>query len=316
VSTASGVSRALSPVRRLRFSDRAYHRSLKAIGIAILLLFAAVAASLFLQAWPAFVHSGLGFVTGSTWDPNNAVYGALPFIVGTLLTSAIALVIAVPVGIGAAVFLSEYAPRRVKGFLGLLVELLAAVPSVVYGLWGLLVLAPIFASTVEPRLTGLPFAHGPILGVGLLLAGVVLAVMVLPTIVAITRDLANAVPAPTREAVYGLGGTRWQVMRRAVLPAIRTGVIGAVVLGLGRALGETMAVTFVIGNTNAIPHSLLAPAQTLASVVANEFTEATEPFHASALLGIAVLLLLIAVVVNAFARLLVWSVNRNLKEQV
>jgi phosphate transport system permease protein len=242
------------------------------------------------------------------------VYGALPFIVGTLLTSAIGLLLAVPIGIGAAVFLSEYAPRQVRGALGLLVEMLAAVPSVVYGLWGLLVLGPIFAKTVEPHLAWLPFARGPVLGVGLLLAGVVLAVMVLPTIVAITRDLANAVPTPTREAVYGLGGTRWQVVRRAVLPTIRTGVIGAVVLALGRALGETMAVTFVIGNSNTLPKSLLGPAQTLASLIANEFTEATEPFHIASLFGAAVLLLVIAAGVNALARLLVWSVDRQVRE--
>ena len=315
MSAALEAGRTQGFARRLRVGDAAYHRVLAGFGILILLLFAAVAASLLLQAWPGFFHSGFGFITSTTWDPNHAQYGALPFVVGTLLTSAIALVIAIPVGIGAAVFLSEYAPRSVRGVLGLLVELLAAVPSVVYGLWGLLVLGPVFASSVEPHLTGLPFAHGPVLGVGLLLAGVVLAVMVLPTIVAITRDLANAVPAPTREAVYGLGGTRWQVMWRAVLPTIRAGLIGAAVLGLGRALGETMAVTFVIGNKNQIPDSLLAPAQTLASVIANEFTEATEPFHVSSLLGLAVLLLVIAVVVNAVARLLVWNVNRKLREQ-
>lgn len=312
----SATLAALRRPRRLQLKDRAYHRGLKAFGLLILALFAAVAALLFLQAWPAFVHSGFGFVTGTTWDPIRAIYGALPFMAGTLLTSAIALVLAIPLGVGAAIFLAEYAPRRVRGALGLLVELLAAVPSVVYGLWGLLVLGPIFATGIEPHLTGLPFARGPVLGVGLLLAGTVLAIMVLPTIVAITRDLAAAVPTPTREAVYGLGGTRWQVVRRGVLPAIRTGVIGAMVLALGRAVGETMAVTFVIGNTNHIPTSLIGPAQTLASVIANEFTEATEPFHASALLGIAVLLLVIAVMVNALARLLVWSVNRAVKESV
>jgi len=190
------------------------------------------------------------------------------------------------------------------------------VPSVVYGLWGLLVLAPWFASTIEPRMTWLPFAHGPTLGVGLFLASVILATMVLPTIVAITRDLMNAVQPSAREAVLGLGGTRWQVVRHAIIPTVRTGMIGGVVLALGRALGETMAVTFVIGNSNVIPHSLLGPTQTLASLIANEFTEATEPFHAASLIAAAVLLLAIAVLVNVAARALVWSVSREVSELV
>ncbi|HKR98129.1 MAG TPA: phosphate ABC transporter permease subunit PstC, partial [Candidatus Dormibacteraeota bacterium] len=282
----------------------------------VVIVFAAVATVLLVPAWPALAHSGLGFVTGTKWDPPDAIYGALPFIVGTLLTSAIGLLFAVPIGVGAAIFLAEFAPRRIGGVLSTLVELLAAVPSVVYGLWGLFVLGPIFANVIEPHLSFLPFAKGPVLGVGLLLSGVVLAVMVLPIITAVTRDLARAVPAPTREAVYGLGGTRWQVVRRAVLPSIRAGVIGAIVLALGRALGETMAVTFVIGNTNAIPSSLLGPAQTLSSLIANEFGEATEPFHESAVLAIAVLLVVIAVLVNILARTLVWSVNRQVKETV
>lgn len=313
MSSAVGVGSA-RPLSRLRLGDRLYARVLQGFGVLIIALFGAVAASLVIQAIPAFQHAGAGFVTGTTWDPNNAIYGALPFIVGTLLTSLIALVIAVPIGIGAAIFLAEYAPRRVATPLGVVVELLAAVPSVVYGLWGLLVLAPIFASTVEPHINALPFARGQPIGVGLFLAGVVLAVMILPTIVAVTRDLANAVPLPSREAVYGLGGTRWQVVRRAILPAIRVGVVGGVVLALGRALGETMAVTMVIGNTNHIPGSLIAPAQTLASLIANEFTEATEPFHAASLFAIAVVLLAVSVIVNALARLLVWSVSREVRE--
>ena len=168
MSLPVGVGRSAGALRRLRLGDRAYRRALQALGLVVLGIFAAVGVSLFAQAWPALVHSGPGFVTGTTWDPNKAIYGVLPFIVGTLLTSAIALVLAIPIGIGAAIFLSEYAPRRIAAPLGVLVELLAAVPSVVYGLWGLLVLAPIFVSTVEPPLTQLPFARGPALGVGLL----------------------------------------------------------------------------------------------------------------------------------------------------
>jgi len=309
------ASRATGP-RRFALGDAAYRRALQLAGLLVFGIFLAVGVSLFLQAWPAFQHSGISFITGSTWDPNSATYGALPFIVGTLLTSVIALIIAVPVGIGAAIFLSEYAPRSISTVLGALVELLAAVPSVVYGLWGLLVLAPWFASTIEPRMTWLPFAHGPTLGVGLFLASVILATMVLPTIVAITRDLMNAVQPSAREAVLGLGGTRWQVVRHAIIPTVRTGMIGGVVLALGRALGETMAVTFVIGNSNVIPHSLLGPTQTLASLIANEFTEATEPFHAASLIAAAVLLLAIAVLVNVAARALVWSVSREVSELV
>lgn len=312
MSLSVGVERPRA--QRLRLGDHAYRRMLQALGVLVLAVFIAVGVSLVVQAWPAFVHSGPGFVTGTTWDPNKAIYGVLPFIVGTVLTAGIALVLAIPIGIGAAIFLSEYAPRRIAGVLGLLVELLAAVPSVVYGLWGLLVLAPFFASSIEPHLTFLPFARGPVLGIGLLLAGVILAAMVLPTITAVTRDLMNSVPAPTREAVYGLGGTRWQVVRRAVLPSVRIGIIGGIVLALGRALGETLAVTFVIGNANVIPKSLLGPAQTLASLIANEFTEATEPFHAAALIGAAVVLLVIAILVNTLARALVWSVSREVKE--
>ena len=313
VTGGRGVRR---PSRHIRLGDGAYRRALQGFGVLVVVVFLAVGATLLIQAWPAFRHSGAGFVSGSTWDPSHAIYGAVPFVAGTLITSAIGLVFAIPIGIGAAIFLAEYAPRKISGALGMLVELLAAVPSVVYGLWGFLVLGPIFQNTIEPRINFLPFAHGSPLPVGVLPAGIILAIMVLPTITAVTRDLANAVPATSWEAVFGLGGTRWQMIRTAVLPAIRTGVVGAVVLGLGRALGETMAVTFVIGNTNAVPNSVIAPGQTMASVIANEFTEAVEPFHASALLGIAVLLLVVAVIVNVLARLLVWSVSREVRETV
>ncbi|MHB8489309.1 MAG: phosphate ABC transporter permease subunit PstC [Candidatus Dormibacteria bacterium] len=316
VGDVTGGRDVRRPSRHMRLGDGAYRRVLQGFGLFVLAIFVAVATTLLSQALPAFQHSGAGFVTGTNWDPSHAIYGAVPFIVGTVFTSAIGLVLAIPIGIGAAIFLAEYAPRQISGALGMLVELLAAVPSVVYGLWGFLVLGPIFQNTIEPRINFLPFAHGPPLPVGVLLAGVILAIMVLPTITAVTRDLANAVPTTSREAVFGLGGTRWQMIRTAVLPAIRTGVVGAVVLGLGRALGETMAVTFVIGNTNAVPNSLIAPGQTMASLIANEFTEATEPFHAAALLGIAVLLLVIAVIVNVFARILVWSVSREVRETV
>ena len=304
------------PSRHIRMGDGVYRRILQGFGLFVVAIFLAVGTSLVLQAWSAFGHSGAGFVTGSNWDPSRAIYGAVPFIVGTLITSAIGLVFAIPIGIGAAIFLAEYAPRQISGALGMLVELLAAVPSVVYGLWGFIVLGPHLPEHDRASHQFLAVRTRPPLPVGVLPAGVILAIMVLPTITAVTRDLANAVPATSCEAVFGLGGTRWQMIRTAVLPAIRVGVVGAVILGLGRALGETMAVTFVIGNTNAIPNSVIAPGQTMASLIANEFTEATEPFHASALIGIAVLLLVVAVIVNVFARLLVWSVSREVRETV
>jgi len=271
--------------------------------------------SMVMQARPTFAHFGLSFLTSTKWDPVHVHYGVLVFLVGTLETTAIAMVIAVPIGLGCALALAFGIPQRLRVTLGTAVELLAAVPSVVYGLWGLLVVAPWVRTIIEPALAKITGGHGPFggsqLGVGLLLAGVILAIMVLPTMVAISRDVLMAVPEVEIEGAFALGATRWQVMRRVVVPSARSGILGATTLATGRALGETIAVTMVIGNTDHLAHSLFGTTQTMASLIANEFTEATEPFHLSSLIAVGVLLLVVAVVVNLAARLLVRSVGRQ-----
>ena len=261
----------------------------------------------------SLTHFGWHFLVGSTWDPVAEVFGALPFIFGTLASSLLALFIAVPVALGAAIFLSELAPLGLARPLGFLVEMLAAVPSVVYGLWGIFVLAPWLRETVEPALGHvfgfLPFFSGPALGTDLFAGGLILAIMILPTISSVSREVLRAVPLTLREAALALGATRWETVRVAVLPTARSGIVGATVLGLGRALGETMAVTMVIGNRPQIPHSLFAPAYTLASVIANEFSEATGDLHLSALAEMGLILFGVSVVLNGIARLLVYSVR-------
>ena len=300
---------------RWHVADSVYRRALQVVALLFTALMVAFLVSLILQSRQAFQHFGFGFITTQTWDPVHAQFGVLTFIVGTLATSAIAIVLALPIGLGTAVFLAEFAPRVIRAPLSALVELLAAVPSVVYGLWGLLAVAPWVRAVLEPHLQQIPVVSalisGPPLGIGLLLAGMILAAMVLPTIAAVSRDVLAAVPTEQKEAALALGATRWQMVRRAMIPAARTGILGAVTLGLGRALGETIAVTMVIGNTNRIPNSLAAPSQTIASIIANEFIEATEPYHLTSLVAAGVVLLVICVIVNALARLLVWSVGRD-----
>jgi phosphate transport system permease protein len=276
--------------------------------------------TLVIKARPAFAHFGFGFLTGTTWNPVKAQYGALPFIIGTLETTAIAMVLAIPIGLGTALFLVHAVHPRLRAPLSTAVELLAAVPSVVFGLWALLVVAPWARTIIEPDLAKITGGTGPFsgaqLGFGLLLAGLVLFVMVLPTMVAISRDVIASVPTEEIEGAYALGATRWQVLWRVVLPSARVGLLGAVTLSTGRAMGETIAVTMVIGNSTAIAHSLFAPASTLSSVIANQFTEATEPFHLSSLIALGVVLLVVSVVVNAAARLLVHSVGRSGRSSV
>jgi phosphate transport system permease protein len=304
--------------RRIRFPmvpDGLYRAILATVAGVFCLVMVALVVTLVIKARPAFAHFGFGFLTGTTWDPVHAKYGALPFIIGTLETTAIAMVLAIPVGLGTALFLVHAVHPRLRAPLSTAVELLAAVPSVVYGLWALLVVAPWARTIIEPALASItgskgPFS-GPQLGIGLLLAGLVLFVMVLPTMVAISRDVIASVPGEEVEGAYALGATRWQVLWRVVLPSARVGLLGAVTLSMGRALGETIAVTMVIGNSTAIAHSLFAPAATLSSVIANQFTEATEPFHLSSLIALGVVLLAVSVVVNAAARLLVHSVGRQ-----
>lgn len=259
---------------------------------------------------------GFHFFARSIWDPVSGDFGALPFIYGTLVSSVIGLILAVPLGVGVALFNTELCPIPLRGLLSFTVELLAAIPSVIYGLWGIFVLAPLLRNTVEPWLaryfgwTGL--FEGVPFGIGMLAAGVILAIMVIPIVASITREVVMAVPQPQREGVLALGATRWEMLRMGVLRNARAGIMGGVILGLGRALGETMAVTMVIGNTPQIAKSLFAPGYTLASVIANEFTEATGDLYLSALVEIGLALFIVTLIVNIFAQLLVWRVTRGM----
>ena len=258
---------------------------------------------------------GLEFVTSSRWDPVAEEFGALALIFGTLASSALALVIAVPLSLGVAIYLSEFAPRAVRQPVAFLIGLLAAIPSVVYGLWGIFVLIPVLRTTVFPFLRDtlgfLPLFHGPIYGPSMLSAGIILAIMVMPYIMAVAREVLLAVPDTQREAALALGATRWEAVITAVLPYARSGIIGAIILGLGRALGETMAVTMLIGNRHEVAASLFAPGYTMAAAIANEFSEAVGDMHLSALAYVAFLLFIVTVLVNAGARLLIWRVARG-----
>ena len=258
---------------------------------------------------------GWHFLVTSDWDPVNDVYGALPFIFGTLVSSAIALVIAVPISIATAVYLTELAPLWLRQPLTMFIELLAAVPSVILGLWGIFVMVPFlrdhFFPLLQKYLGFLPFFQGPIYGVSLMAGGIIVAIMIIPIITSVSREILRSVPGLQREAAYALGATRWEVTRIAVLSYAKKGLFGAIILGLGRALGETMAVTMVIGNIPQITASLFAPGATLASVIANEFAEASDDTYRSALIEIGLALFLVTIVVNALARLLVWAVTRG-----
>ena len=312
--TETTTNRGRRPRRRPRFGTFAFRLLLAGAALLFAALIVAVVLFLVIKSKPALAHEGIKLITGTTWDPNKGRFGALPFIVGTLLTTAVALTFAVPIGLGTAIFLGVYASPRLRATVSPIVELLAAIPSVVYGLWGLLFLAPIMSRTIEPAIQRwfgfLPFiSNGAPIGVGFLLAGFVLFIMILPTMAALSRDVIVAVPEEQTDGARALGATRWQATKRVVLPAARSGIVGAAVLAAGRALGETMAVTMVIGNTNAIPHSLLDTAQTMSSLVANEFGEASDPIHLASLIALVLILLLVAMIVNGLARLLVGSVG-------
>jgi phosphate transport system permease protein len=263
-------------------------------------------------SWHAF---GFKFFATSNWDPVNEQFGAFPFIYGTLVSSLLALIIAIPLSIGVAVFTTEMCPPLLRGPLSFFVELLAAIPSVIYGLWAVFVLLPLMSDRVEPFLartlgwTGM--FSGPPLGAGMLAAGIILAVMIIPIISSIAREVLMVVPQHQREGVLALGATRWEMIRIGVLRNARAGILGGIILGLGRALGETMAVTMVIGNSLDISRSLFAPGYTMASVLANEFAEATSNMHRSALIEIGLALFFVTIVVNTLARLLVWTVTRG-----
>ncbi len=269
---------------------------------------------MFRQSIPSIEKFGWGFITSQKWDPVQDEYGALPFIFGTLYSSLIALVIALPLSVGIAIFLSEFAPKWLEQPMSLLVELLAAIPSIVYGLFGIFVMTPWLRKTVEPFLgdhLGFIFLFkGPPYGLGMLAAALILTIMILPIITSISRDIMKSIPDTQREAAFALGATKWEVVK-VVLTGAKSGILGATLLGLGRAVGETMAVTMVIGNRPDISFSLFEPGHTMASVLANEFTEATSDLYISSLIEIALLLFVMTVILNAVARFIVWSVTKK-----
>jgi len=295
--------------------DRVFKSAITACGLAVLGVLVLIVYELLSGSglsWHAF---GFKFFATSDWDPVNESFGALPFIYGTLVSSLVALIIAVPLAIGVAVFTTEMCPKALRGPLSFFVELLAAIPSVIYGLWAIFILVPILSDHVQPLLattlgwTGL--FTGPPYGIGMLAAGIILAIMIIPIISSITREVLMVVPQHQREGVLALGATRWEMIRVGVLRNARAGIVGGIILGLGRALGETMAVTMVIGNRPQIAKSLFAPGYTMASVLANEFSEATGDTYLSALVEIGLALFLVTIIVNALAQLLVWTVTRG-----
>jgi len=309
-----------------RVSDGIFQAAMAACGVCVLGLVLVIVYELIAKSglsWHAF---GWKFFLRSEWDPVNEQFGALPFVYGTIVSSLLALLLAVPLAIGVAVFITEMCPPWLKGPIAFTTELLAAIPSVIYGLWAIFVLVPLLRTYVEPFLaryfgwtSGIthrlgfqgPF-EGPPFGIGMLAAGMILAVMVVPIISSITREVMTAVPQQQREAVLALGATRWEMIRTGVLRNARAGILGGVILGLGRALGETMAVTMVIGNRPEIAASLFAPGYTMASVIANEFSEATGNVYLSALVEVGLALFLVTIVVNILAQVLVWSVTRGM----
>jgi phosphate transport system permease protein len=298
--------------------DRVFNVIVTAAAACVPLLLIAIFILLLLDALPEVQRYGLGFLGSSDWDPVAEKFGAAAYIYGTVVTSVLAVLIAGPIGVACAVYVAEYAPKWLAEPVSFLITLLAAIPSIIYGLWGFRILAPIMRAAVEPFLkntlgnvpvVGALFS-GPTVGRDYLVAGVVLAIMILPTITAVSREILRAVPNTQREGMLALGATRWETIQRAVLPYARSGIAGAIILGLARALGETMAVTMVIGNSSTqIRPSLFTPGYTLASAIANQFTEADKEIYFSAVVEIALVLLLVAGVMNVVARLLVWSVR-------
>jgi phosphate transport system permease protein len=297
-------------------SDRIYAATLLMLGLSIPTLFLFILYRLVAASWLAIDAFGLGFVTSRNWNPVTGDFGALPFIYGTVVSSLLAVLIALPLALGLAIFLTELAPRWLAAPIGFGTELLAAIPSVVYGLWGIFVLVPWLRRNVQEPLSErfgdtIPLFAGPAYGVSMLAGGVILAIMIVPFISAVSREVLAAVPRAHREAALALGATRWEMVWQVVLPFAVPGILGALILGLGRALGETMAITMVIGNRPDMPFSLFQPGYTMASVLANEFAEATGDLYLAALMNIGLVLLGITIVVNTLARLLVWRVARR-----
>src|SRR5215213_2652762 len=306
-------------IDRLRIGDAAFRNITRLAAIAVLVILGGVIVSLLIGAAPALRTFGLNFLFEERWNPVTENFGALAPIYGTLVTSMIAMLIAVPVGLMIAMFLTEMCPLWLRRPIGIAIELLAGIPSIIYGIWGLFVFAPFLQDTLQPFLIALfgnvpvfsSLFAGPPYGIGVLTAGLILAIMVLPFITSISRDVFEAVPPVLKEAAYGLGCTTWEVVRNVVLPYTRVGVIGGVMLGLGRALGETMAVTFVIGNAHKVSASLIAPGTTISATIANEFTEAVGDIYTSSLIALGLILFVITFIVLACARLLLARVERR-----
>ncbi|MDP2731289.1 MAG: phosphate ABC transporter permease subunit PstC [Dehalococcoidales bacterium] len=305
--------RDLESGRRTRSGDSIFSNLTLFFALVVVGILVGMVIALNIDAMPAIRKFGAEFLFNQSWNPVTEQFGALPAIYGTLLSSAIGLLIAVPISLGAAIFLVELSPSWIRGLGSFLIEMLAAIPSVIIGLWGLFVLVPFVRNPIEKWLGAnlgfLPFFQGPPFGLGFLAAGIILAIMVLPIITAMSRDVIRAVPANQREAMLALGATRWEMIRRAVLPYCRSGLVGAVILGLGRALGETMAVTMVIGNSYALTASLFSPGATIASKIAGEFSEATGDIFIGSLVELALVLFAVTLVVNVVARLLVWRMT-------
>ena len=310
--TSTGASRD--------FGDRLFFNVTRSFAVLTLLVLAGIIVSLVISAWPAITKFGWGFLTHSDWNPPMEKFGALIPIYGTLATSLIALVIAVPVSFGIALFLTELSPVWLRRPLGVAIELLAAVPSIVYGMWGLMVFVPIFSRYVQPPLTAtigkLPLIgelfRGAPLGIGLLAAGIILAIMIIPFIASVMRDVFEVTPVMLKESAYGLGATTWEVVWNIVLPHTKAGVIGGIMLGLGRALGETMAVTFVIGNSNSLSGvSLFEPGNSITSTLANEFGEASPGVYTASLVELGLILFFITLVVLVFSRLLLLRLSKQ-----
>jgi phosphate transport system permease protein len=320
-ATAAESAELVPPTRKSGAgADRAFQWITAAAAWLVLLLLGGVAVSMAWGGRLAFQTFGWGFVIGKDWDVVGEKFGAFVPIYGTLVTSAIALIIAVPVSIGIALFLTDIAPRWSRGPIAIAIELLAAIPSIIYGMWGLFVFAPFMAAHVEPWLSDHlgnraiigPLFSGPPIGIGMLTAGIVLGIMVIPFIASVAREVFSAVPAPLKESAVALGSTRWEILSRVTLPYTRSAVIGAVFLGLGRALGETMAVTFVLGNAHDLSASLLMPSNSIAAAIANEFTEADTELYRSSLIALGFLLFVVTFIVLTIAKLMLLRLNRQL----
>ncbi len=319
VRETAAISRS-KVLARLRLGDAIFRNLTRTSTYGVLLLLSGVIVSLVIGAAPALQEFGFGFLTSQSWNPVTEKFGALAPIYGTLVTSLIAMLIAVPIGLFIAMFLTELCPQFLRRPIGIAIELLAGIPSIIYGIWGLFVFAPFLQETLQPFLINV-FGEVPVLsslfagppyGIGMLTAGLILAIMVLPFVTSISRDVFEAVPPVLKEAAYGLGCTTWEVVRYVVLPYARVGVIGGVMLGLGRALGETMAVTFVIGNAHKISASLLAPGTTISATIANEFTEAVGDLYTASLIALGLILFVITFIVLAAARYMLHRLNRRI----